>query len=370
MIRTLSAAIVLVSASVAPAQERGAPFRIGDDVFRTGASVMHDQAGTNDLFAAGERVEVAAPITGSAYLAGRRVTVGAEVGGDLHAMGADVTLSAPVAGDATLAGYDVMVGAPIGADLRAAARHLRLSAPVAGTALIAAETVAIDAAIAGDATIAAGSLSFGAGAEVGGRLVLLGGRDRPAQVPASVAPPDRVERRALPGEVRRPGGWRPSWLSIGGGLLAGALFVAVLATLAASIAPEGLERLRAIADARPFRTFGIGFLTLATLLGSAILLVLTLIGIFVAPAVLVAAFVLAVLGYVLAVYLAGLAIWGWTGQLPPDSFWERALTALIGAVAVGVIALVPFIGWLAVLVLALTGLGALTVAVLRPEFRT
>jgi hypothetical protein len=157
---------------------------------------------------------------------------------------------------------------------------------------------------------------------------------------------------------------------IASGLLGSVLVVTVLATLAAVVAPHGVERLRAIADERPFRTFWIGFLTLATLIGAAILLILTLVGIFVAPAVLLAAVVLAMLGYILAVYLAGRAVWNWIGQLPPDSFWERALTALIGAVVVGVIWLVPFVGWLAVLVLTLTGLGALTVAWLRPEFRS
>jgi hypothetical protein len=369
MIRALLAAMLVAAAGPAAGQDRDAPFRIGDDMFRAGTSVVHDTEGVDDLFAAAEMGEIAAPLTGSAYLAGRRVAVGAEVGGDLHAAGADVTVSAPVAGDATLGGYDVTVAAPVSADLRAAARNLRLSADVGGTALVAAESVDLDAAIAGDAEIAADSVTFGDGASVGGRLVLVGEQGRLAEVPPSVAPPERVEHREI-AAGHAPAPDRPrGWLALASGMLGTVLVVTALATLAAVVAPHGVERLRAIADERPFRTFWIGFLALATLLGASILLVLTLIGVFVAPAVLVAAFVLAVLGYVLAVYLTGRAVWSWIGQLPPDSFWERALTALIGAVLVALIALVPFVGWLAVLVLTLTGLGALTVAVLRPEFR-
>jgi hypothetical protein len=367
MIRALTVAMALAAAGAAAAQDDA--FRIGDDVFRAGTSVVHDEAGIDDLFAAGERVEVAAPITGTAWLTGRRVTVDAEVGSDLYAAGADLSLGAPVAGDANLAGYDVTVDAPVGEALRAAARHLRVAAPVVGTALIAAKTVEIDAAIAGDATIAAETITFGEGAAVGGRLVIHDDPDRPTEVPASVAPADRVERRALPVEARDAPRHARGWLAIGRGVLFGALFVAVLATLAASIAPRSVERLYVIADERPFRTLAFGFLALAALIGAAVLLVMTLIGIVVAPVVLIAAVALAVLGYVLAVYLAGRAVWDWIGQLPPDTFWERALAALIGAVLVGLVSLVPFIGWLVLLALTLIGLGALTVAALRPEFR-
>ena len=99
-------------------------------------------------------------------------------------------------------------------------------------------------------------------------------------------------------------------------------------------------------------------------------LVLTLIGVLVAPAIIILAAGLSFLGYLVATYLVGRALWGWFGALPPDTFLERALTALIGAVAVVLIAMVPFLGWLAILILGLTGLGALAVGVFRPELRT
>jgi hypothetical protein len=108
----------------------------------------------------------------------------------------------------------------------------------------------------------------------------------------------------------------------------------------------------------------------AALIGSCVLLVLTLIGVFVAPAMVVLAAVLGVLGYLIATYLVGRALWGRFGALPPDTFLERALTALIGAMAVALIALVPFLDWLVILILTLTGLGALAVGVFRPELRT
>jgi hypothetical protein len=100
-----------------------------------------------------------------------------------------------------------------------------------------------------------------------------------------------------------------------------------------------------------------------------VLAIATVIGILVAPALILAAAVLGFLGYLVAVYLLGRAVWVWVGHFPPDTIPERAFAALVGAVAVTVIALVPFLGWISLLVLALTGLGAISVAVLRPAFR-
>ena len=355
-------------ATPALAEDASQGFRFGNDVFASGAAVTVEAPGTDDVFAAGERVELGVPITGSAHLAGRRVVADGAVGGDLYAFGADVTVSAPVAGDATLAGYDIEVGGAVGGDLRAAGRHLRVSAPVAGSALLTGASVVIDAAIEGDATIAADALRFGPQGRVGGKLVLRGKRAATREVPPTAAPADRVEREAAAAGGPRPP-YRPNWLALGTGFVVGTLVLAVLAALTLLIAPAGVERLGRLAAARPFRTFWIGFLALSVLVGASVLAVLSIIGILAVPALLLATALLTLLGYLVGVCFVGRAAWGWAGQLPPDSFLERVLTALIGAVAVSLVALVPFVGWILLPILALTGLGALTVALLRPEFR-
>ncbi len=369
MIRTLLAGLLCL-ATPALAEDASQGFRFGNDVFASGAAVTVEAPGTDDVFAAGERVDLSVPITGSAHLAGRRIVSDGAVAGDLYAFGADVTVSAPVAGDATLAGYDVEIGGAVGGDVRAAGRHLRIAAPVAGSALLSGASVVIDAAIEGDATIAADALRFGPEGRVGGKLVLRGRRAATETVPAAAVPADRVEREApaaAPGQPARP--HRPGWLALGVAFVVGTLVLAVLAALTVLIAPAGVERLGALAAARPFRTFWIGFLALAVLVGATVLAVLSIIGILAAPAILLAAALLMFIGYLVGVCFVGRAVWGWAGQLPPDGFLERVLTALIGAVAVSLVALVPFVGWILQPILALTGLGALTVALIRPEFR-
>ena len=373
MIRILLAGL-LGFATPALAQDEDT-FRFGNDVFAAGGSVTVDAAGADDVFAVGERIDLLAPIAGSAHLMGRRIAVNADVGGDAYAAGADVALAAPVTGDASLAGYDVAVGAAVGGDLRAAARHVRLGAPVAGYALLAAETVTIDAAIGGDAAIDADTLAFGPGARVAGRLVLSGDAAEVA-VPSEVAPADRVERHpsAAPdasgdGAASPVLDRAPSWLSLAIGFVIGVAILAVLALVVALAAPRGVERLAVLAGERPFYTFWIGFLTLSALIGATFLAVATIIGIIVAPAIVILGLAFGFVGYLVAVYLVGRLIWRWADQLPPDTLGERALVALIGALAVSLIVFLPFLGWIAHIVLTLTGLGALSIAFFRPRFR-
>jgi hypothetical protein len=361
--------VLAVLLATAPALARAEPLRFGDDAFYSGGSVTVDAADTDDVFAAAERIEVTVPVGGSAHLGARRIAVDAAVGEDLYAAAADLTVASPVGGDAVLAGYDVDVNDAVGHDLRAFGRTVRVSGPVTGSALIAGASVALDASIGGDAAISADSIQFGPDAKVGGLLTLSGSDAETLVVPESVAPPERIERHhePVPPPLEGPG---RSWFAVAMAFAIGVVILAALATLVAALAPHHLERLRDLTAERPFRTFWIGFLTLAVLIGGAVLAVLTVVGVIVAPAILLAAAVFGLLGYLVAVYLVGRAVWDWTGQLPPDSVPERGMAALLGAAAVSLVAVVPLFGWLFLLLLTVVGLGALCVGVLRPEFRS
>ena len=72
--------------------------------------------------------------------------------------------------------------------------------------------------------------------------------------------------------------------------------------------------------------------------------------------------------YILAVYAFGVALVQAVGRPEPQNVGERALCGGIGALATGIIALVPLLGWLFVLALTLTGLGAVVQRLFRPRF--
>ncbi|MBP7242465.1 hypothetical protein [Amaricoccus sp.] len=368
MIRNLVAAALVACAALAPAtaQEKNDAFDFAGDVYRAGSTASFAGPQAHDAFLAGERVDLSGPITGSAHLAGRRVEITGAIGGDLYAFGADVRLAAPVAGAAAIAGYDVGVEGAVGGNLRAAGRSVEVMAPVGGGALLTGGRVELAAAVTGDAMITADEIVFGEGARVDGRLTLVQEAGHEVEVPASVAPPERIERQVATGHgmVGMAG---PGWFAIIAGLLLGVVVLAILAMLVPTIAPRRTERLRLIAGEAPFRTLGIGFLALSALLGSAVLLAVTLIGIVVAPVALLLAAILGALGYIVAVYLLGAWMLTRAGALEPDTFPEYALAGVVGAVVATLLSLLPLVGWFVMLALTLIGAGAIAISVIRPR---
>lgn len=341
----------------------------GSDAFRAGGSVIFDSGGAGDVFLAGERVRVAEPVAGAAHLAGRRVEVAGAVGGNLYAMGADVGVDAPVGGNATLAGYDVGLRAPVGGNLRATGSQVVIAAPVGGAAIVSARSIELSAAIDGDAALAARTISLGEGAQVGGTLTLYESPEGSTIVPESVAPAVRIVRLPLDDAPMLDGIGGPSWVAIGLGVVLGALSLTIFATIIAALAPRSVARLGLIVADGPFRALGAGFLTQAALIGGAILFAVTVIGLVIAPFALLASVVVGLIGYVIAVYLLG--VWAVTraGALEPDTFPEYALTALVGAVIASLLTLLPFVGWLASIVLTLIGVGAMAIAAFSDHHR-
>ncbi len=363
-----TAIVLLLAATPMAAQENEGAFDFGGDSFRAGGTVIFDTAGTDDLFIAGETVRATADITGSAHFAGRKVTLAGAVGGDVYAAGMDVTLEGPVAGDATLAGYDVRVGA-VGGDLRISGAKLAIEGPVAGYALIAGDEVLIDAIITGDVSLTARVLDFTDGARIDGRLILYEEDPGSLEIPASLADEERIERREIAEweeGTRHLKVW--DWRRAVGKFLIGVIVVAALAALIAAIVPQTLADMRRGVLDRPFRNLWFGFLAQSTLVGSAILFAMTLIGVILVPAVILIALVGGFAGYIVAVYAFGVGLLLAFGRPEPDSVGTRALAAGIGALAAGVIALIPLLGWLFVLALVLAGIGAITLRLFRPGF--
>ncbi len=369
LISLFPAALVALGLTAgAHAQDGPAIFDIGDDAFRAGATVLFEADGVDDLFMAGETVRARSAIAGSAHVAGRNVTLSGDVGGDVYAAGMEVEVTGGVAGDATVMGYDVTVGA-VGGDLRLSGSDLSVEGPVAGYAMIAGDEVEIDAEIAGDVTLAARSVDFGPGARIGGTLTVYEDTPGTLEVPEAVVPEERVLRRQIedwdPDAAGLP---RPSpgrWVAK---FLMGVIVVAALAAGIAALLPEQLASMRRRVLARPFGTLWMGFMGLSVLVGAAILLAMTLVGIVISPAAVLAAVILWLAGYVIGAYALGVGLTMAFGRAEPADVGDKAVAAGIGALAAGVLALIPFVGWLFAMALTLAGAGAIIVAWADPRF--
>ncbi len=376
MIRLLLPLLLALFALPLGAQEgggEGGGFRFSGDVYLMGRSALHAGAGADDLFAMGDRVAVDGRLAGSAYLIGRNVTVREGVGINLYAAGNNVELRAPVGGDAMLMGADVLVGAPVAGDLRVGGDRVELTASIGDSALIGAGTIYLDAPVAGDAGLAASEVEFGPAARVDGILHLYGADPEALEVPESVAPPARIQWHPKSewdgvmsaGEDARGGFWAALKR-----LAQGIFMLGILATALAAIAPDFLASVRARALEAPLRSLWLGFLSLSAAIGSAVLLALSGLGLLLVPVSLLLALAVGLAGFLIGTYVLGVALMRFPGRSPPTSLGERAVAAFAGAVGIAILSLLPFLGWLVSLSLALWGAGGLMVRWVSPGFFT
>lgn len=365
------ATALAVAAAPALADDDTAIWRFGDDAYQAGRSVTVTGDAVDDLFAAGDKVTSRVDVGGTAHMAGRYVTLAGRVGENFYGLGMEVDVEAPVAGDVTIAGQSLTVSEPVSGDLRATGSRVEIDAPVAGNAILAGETVTVNAAIMGDIALAAAEVEWGDDARVEGVVHVYGDDPDAIEVPARVAPADRVEFHEIDefeGIDGMPGDERPGFMARLSGWLGGILFIGVLGTIFGAVAPQHLARLRERALSKPLRTGLVGFGGLSALVGSVVLLAMTGIGIILIPISLIAAVLLGIVGYVVGTYAIGVWATGVAGRPDPKTTADRAIAAFAGAAIGALIGLIPWLGWLAMMAIFLVGAGAVVIRMMRPAF--
>ena len=360
--------LCLLLPTLAAAQDDPEFLELGGDLYGGGSAVVVTDAAAHDVFLGAQDTTLAGPITGSAHLVGQNVTLAQPVAGNAYAAGQTVTLNGAVTGSAALAGQTVTIG-DIGRNLRAFGQTVTVNGTVGGAALIAAQSVTFNSSITGDVIVNADTINFGPSATVGGTLTIYHSDPTSIDVPSGVVPAERITRKAVEEWSKdAPTSIGVSRQTIWRGILSTIVTVTVLAAILAALIPAKLAQMRATFLARPLRSFGFGFLTLSAAIGATVVLAMTLIGLLAAPLSIFLAIVTGFSGYIVGAYALGVGLLSLIGRADPDAWIERALSAAAGAVCIAVIGLIPIAGWLVVLAVTLTGLGALCIVFFRPSF--
>lgn len=366
MLKKYLVTLGLLMAAPALAQDATEQALFGNDIYKAGATVRMSETGRDDAFLAGQRVQLAAPVTGTAHMAGRWVDVDADLGGSLYAAGQRVRISAPVAGDVALAGYTLSVDAAIAGDLRAFGSEVVVNGTVGESLIANGEIVELNGQVAGDAVISSRELTFGPGARIDGTLTLYEDVVGATDVPESVVAAERLTRielkyKRVSGAFQHPAGLPKQ--SIGeklSDMVSWVLVVGAITALVALIAPVRMTDMANQIAARPLRLVGAGFVGLSVLTGGGVVVAVTMIGALLTPFFWLAAAALAAAGLIVGVYALGRWALSYVPKLPLP--WiDRVVAAFIGALLAGLISLIPMLGWVSLVVLAIGGAGALTV---------
>ena len=152
---------------------------------------------------------------------------------------------------------------------------------------------------------------------------------------------------------------RPSVWQIATGFLVGVLISGLIAALVIAVAPKAVQSWRELALAHPGRAIWSGFLVTSALAGSGFVLMLTIVGVFLLPVMLILTMVAIFAGYVLGSYVLGVGLWLAMGRVMPDRLPGKLLLACLGALVAGLAWLVPVAGRFFVLGLTMLGIGTL-----------
>ncbi len=355
------------------------------------ASFLAPQALGQSEQATRENVTLEGSYTDVQFLAGRSVTVKANVADDVFAAGRDVTFDSATVRGAIVAGYDVEqrggsvadmiavaanlnVAGGVEDDLVAAGRSIRISSngTIGGDARLAAETIDMEGRIGGNVRAAARRITIRG--EIAGKADLLAERIVIAPgatitgdlIYRSEAKPEIADGATIGGEIRRVAIDMPDLRSIGLALVGIGLFIALawaigmlLLIIIAQLAFPGLmadavERLRA----SPWSNLGRGVVILLLAVVVAGVLFASIVGIPLGGILAMGTAVVWVLGLSAVSCRIGLLIRGWLRR--PVDVRNAGLVgwAVVGAIVLGLVALVPILGNLVAGLAVAAGVGA------------
>lgn len=360
--------IFLLSFTLAPARAQDGVISLGGDTFASGSSLELSAGSPRDLFAAGFSAELGGKVEGDLHATGFDVEIDSQVGADLYAAGFSVDVGGPVGSDLTVTAGDFSLkdSASVAGNARIFAGSATLDAPISGALLAKAGALELNGTVAGDAELTVGHITFGPEARIGGMLTYLA--REPIDIPSTVAPAERIRFQKLePGglfdgmreHMERP--FRGFWPSVFGILaffVVTIAFLVFVAAVAHAFAPNTTQQLRAQAIDHPFRSILLGGLGLSMLVGLVPVSALTLIGIPLIPIVILLILVVWIAGYLLGVYAVAWRV-STAFSSPPASLTGQLLVLTLGLILFALLNFIPFLGWLANLVVIFLGLGAL-----------
>ncbi|HEU4340712.1 MAG TPA: hypothetical protein VFU31_04000 [Candidatus Binatia bacterium] len=323
---------------------------IHGDHFAFGPVVTISGTVNGDLYAFGGQVFIDGRVNGDLLVAGGRISISGTVGQDTRIAGGQITITGNIGRNVTAAGGNVELSpaASIGGGVVATGGNIHLAAPVKGTAKIAAGSLLISNRVGAKVDAAVGSLRITSNAEILGDVNYVSHQDAEVQQGARI---QGKLTRNVPPQVAQLTRERIFAFLTGLGLfllLTSFVSTLILGLLSLSFLPKYHELAVDILKARPGVSLGIGFVAAVVI-----------------PAVCALLFALIFTVPVALILLAAFCILLYWGRIFVISRIGEALLAtrkrwafVLGLVLYYMIALIPIVGWLFVLLVILSGLGA------------
>ena len=376
--RLRSSAATLCLAFAAITGVVGAPTPSEASVIEHDVEVYTLRAGhviETDLIVAADEVRIEGIVTGDLIVLASSVVVAGEVQGDVLGFAGTIDITGHVGGNVRTGSQRLHIegvvernisaaaqivrlasGAQLGGSFTAGAREVILDAPVPRDIIVAARTTEIHARVDGSALVAGKRLTIGEDGGIGGDAKFYGREEPDVDPDADLASPIDFEQSEEAPE-RPLVSWATGFFYF---WTAAFIFGAALMLLA----PEATEEIVTKHVPDYGKSFVTGVITAAVLFATGFMVTFTIVG---APLGMTALFVLVVGLYVAQVYVAayiGREIMG-----TPTSASAGLARLALGLFLVHVAKSIPFVSFIAGVLIALWGFGALA-GYVRARFQT
>jgi hypothetical protein len=334
----------------------GAGQTVSDDIYAAGGTISIAANVNGSVIAAGGTITVSGTVSRDVIVAGGTVNVTGRVGGTIRAAGGTLTLNGPVEQDVVITGGMVDLGssATIGRDLIIAGGTATVSAPVARRVYMGSGDLTLRNRVGGDVRGRVDHLRLD-GAQIGGNLDYTSNNQVQLVNGAHVA--GTMTRHTPADRDSGVGNGFLGWLRALVGIFAlGFLFILLL--------PRFSTRSIDILRSEPWLSLGIGaaILVVTPIVALIVFIIGLLIGGWWLGLLLIPLWILALaVGYVVSGFLLGRLIFAQLG-------WGRyhdAVALLGGLIVLAVIGFVPLLGGLVGLAALVFGTGALALTVSR-----
>ena len=299
-----------------------------------------------DLVTAGRRVTVGGDVVGDIIAAAQSIEIRSEVGDDIRAAGQHVRVTSPVAGHIVAAGQTVTIEQSVGDWAWLAGSTVEVLGNVGGAVSIRASKITINAEIAGDVDLVGEELDLGPKAVIRGDLKWRSDNE------ADISPDARIDgeltREPLPGLLEELNTGDTYTLPLN--LIAAVMVLFLLFSRPLRASTDRIQT-------RASRALLIGFVVFAATPLLGVLLLFSGVGVWLGLALLITFLVVLLLGVLTGLFAASDMVLRRFSPQPP--VWQSLAAIFVTVVAVGLLAKVPWLGFILVLAILLTGIGAL-----------
>lgn len=328
---------------------------INSSVYAAGSAVTIDGTINGDVYCAGQTVTINATVNGDVLCAGMSLTLNGKVNGDVRLAGQTVSLQNTVTGSASLVGATVNFGdkATVQRDVTATGDVLDMRGTIGRDLVVGARAVTLGGTIGRDVTASLDEIAFAKNASIKGSLHYQSERQLTID-DGVVAGKTTFSEQATEGTTPTMADWLFGLVM----MIAGLVLATVLASL---VAPRALRSATQLSVPKLFvcLLIGLGILVMTPLV--AILLMVSIVGLWAGLILLILwVALLALSPIVTAFWLGKILLSGGEGK-------PALLLALVGGASAALLFWVPLIGSFMLFVALVAGSGMIVYGVVASQ---